>query len=70
MSEATREKATKDLAMIEEVTAVILPEPADANAVITLEQADAPEGHPRFHALPDLGGLATLLAALHIGTTP
>ncbi len=46
MSEATREKATKDLAMIEEVTAVILPEPADANAVITLEQADAPSNAP------------------------
>lgn len=35
-----------------------------------LEQADAPQGHPRFHALPDLGGLAALLEALHIGTTP
>jgi uncharacterized protein YaaN involved in tellurite resistance len=43
MSEATREKATQDLAMVEEVTAVVLPEPADANAVVTLEQADAPQ---------------------------
>ena len=44
MSEATREKAAQFLAMVEEVTAVVLPEPADANAVITLEQADAPVG--------------------------
>ncbi|WP_298859516.1 toxic anion resistance protein [uncultured Sulfitobacter sp.] len=44
MSEATREKATQALAMVEEVTAVVLPEPADANAVVTLEQADAPVG--------------------------
>lgn len=44
MSEAIREKAAQTLAMFEEVTAVVLPEPADANAVITLEQADAPVG--------------------------
>ena len=44
MSEATREKAAQSLAMVEEVTAVVLPEPADANAVITLEQTDAPVG--------------------------
>ena len=44
MSEATREKAQQDLAMVEEVTAVVLPEPGDANAVVTLEQADAPVG--------------------------
>ena len=43
MSEATREKATQTLAMVEEVTAVVLPEPSDANAVVTLEQADAPQ---------------------------
>ena len=42
MSEATRERATQSLAMVEEVTAVILLEPADANAVVKLEQADAP----------------------------
>jgi len=42
MSEITREKAEKSLAMVEEVTAVVLPEPLDANAVVTLEQADAP----------------------------
>ena len=29
-----------------------------------LEHADAPEGHPRFHALPDLGGLPELVARL------
>ena len=44
MSEAIREKAAQSLAMVEEVTAVVLPEPADANAVVTLEQADAPVG--------------------------
>jgi uncharacterized protein YaaN involved in tellurite resistance len=44
MSDAIREKATQPLAMVEEVTAVVLPEPADANAVITLDQADAPLG--------------------------
>lgn len=44
MSENVREKAEKSLAMVEEVTAVVLPEPMDANAVVTLEQADAPVG--------------------------
>ena len=44
MSEAIRQKATQSLAMVEEVTAVVLPEPKDANAVVTLEQADAPIG--------------------------
>ncbi|KEJ89876.1 toxic anion resistance protein [Sulfitobacter donghicola] len=43
MSENVREKAAQSLAMVEEVTAVILPEPTDANAVVTLEQADAPQ---------------------------
>lgn len=43
MSEAVRQKASQSLALVEEVTAVILPEPADANAVVTLEQAGAPE---------------------------
>lgn len=42
MSENVREKAAQSLAMVEEVTAVILPEPTQANEVITLEQADAP----------------------------
>lgn len=29
-----------------------------------LEHADAPEGHPRFHELPDLGGVPDLVADL------
>ncbi|SEN25966.1 putative hydrolase of the HAD superfamily [Pseudorhodobacter antarcticus] len=33
-----------------------------------LEEAEAPLGHPRFHSLPDLGGLTALLQALHIRT--
>jgi uncharacterized protein YaaN involved in tellurite resistance len=44
MSETVRQKATQSLAMVEEVTALVLPEPAAANAVITLEQADKPLG--------------------------
>ena len=40
MSETVREKATQSLALVEEVNAVILPEPVDANAVVTLEEAD------------------------------
>lgn len=43
MSDIVREKATQSLAMVEELTAVVLPEPMDANAVTTLEQADAPQ---------------------------
>lgn len=42
MSETTREKAAQDLKMVEEVTAVILPEPADANAIVPMAEADAP----------------------------
>ncbi|GFE48508.1 tellurium resistance protein [Roseobacter cerasinus] len=42
MSETTREKAAEDLKMVEEVTAVILPEPADANAIVPMAEADAP----------------------------
>ncbi|MEP3441274.1 MAG: toxic anion resistance protein [Sulfitobacter sp.] len=42
MSETVRQKASQSLAMVEEVTAVVLPEPMDAKAVTTLEQADAP----------------------------
>lgn len=34
-----------------------------------LEHADPPVGHPRFHSLPDLGALSSLLATLHSGTT-
>jgi len=42
MSEETRAKAQEALAMVEEVTAVALPEPADANAVVPLAEADEP----------------------------
>jgi len=42
MSDTIREKAAQSLAMVEEVTAVVLPEPKDANAVVTLAEADAP----------------------------
>jgi len=40
MSDTTRRKAEEDLAMVEEVTSVVLPDPAPANAVVALEQAD------------------------------
>ncbi len=43
MSETVRQKAADTLALVEEVTAVVLPEPSDANAVVTLEQANAPQ---------------------------
>ncbi len=43
MSETVREKASKDLAMVEEVTAVILPEPTQAGDIVPLEKADAPQ---------------------------
>ena len=44
MLETTRDKARADLAMVEEVTASVLPEPAAANAIVPLAQADAPVG--------------------------
>ena len=44
MLETTRDKARADLAMVEEVTATVLPEPAAANAIVPLAQADAPVG--------------------------
>jgi uncharacterized protein YaaN involved in tellurite resistance len=44
MSENVREKAAKELALVEEVTAVVLPEPAEANAIVPLKQADKPLG--------------------------
>ena len=44
MSESVREKASQSLALVEEVTAMVLPEPAHANAVVPLEQADKPLG--------------------------
>ena len=42
MSENVREKAEQALALVDEVNAVVLPEPADANAVVSLAEADAP----------------------------
>jgi len=40
MSDTTRRKAQETLAMVEEVTATILPEPGPATAIVPLEQAD------------------------------
>ena len=40
MTETTREKAAQDLAEIESVSAVILPEPEEANAVVPLAAAE------------------------------
>ncbi len=42
MSDTVREKANQSLAMVEEVTALVLPEPTDANAVVPLHEADKP----------------------------
>ncbi|WP_238364946.1 toxic anion resistance protein [Mesobacterium pallidum] len=42
MSDTIRQKAQATLAEVEQVSAVILPEPADAGAVVPLDQADAP----------------------------
>lgn len=44
MSDSVREKATQSRNMVEEVTALVLPEPSDANAVVPLEKADKPLG--------------------------
>ncbi len=44
MSENIRQKAEAALAEVEEVSRAILPEPADANAIVPLEAADAPVG--------------------------
>ena len=44
MSENIRHKAEAALAEVEEVSRTILPEPADANAIVPLEKADAPVG--------------------------
>jgi len=44
MSEDIRQKASATLAEVEKVTAVVLPEPASANAVVALEEAPAPVG--------------------------
>ena len=44
MSESIRQKAEAALAQVEEVTAVVLPEPAEATAIVPLKEADAPVG--------------------------
>ncbi len=41
MSDTIRQKAEAALAEVEEVSRAILPQPADANAIVPLEQADA-----------------------------
>ncbi|WP_299561354.1 toxic anion resistance protein [uncultured Sulfitobacter sp.] len=43
MSDTVRDKATQEIALVEEVTAVNLPEPREANAIVPLAQADAPQ---------------------------
>ncbi|SHG45033.1 toxic anion resistance protein [Cognatishimia maritima] len=42
MSDTVRQKAEAALAEVEEVTAVVLPEPVEANAIVPLAEADAP----------------------------
>ena len=44
MSENIRQKAEAALAEVEEVSRMILPEPADANAIVLLDQADTAQG--------------------------
>ena len=44
MSTEIQKKAQDALAMVEEVNAVILPEPGEAGAIVSLEEADAPVG--------------------------
>ena len=44
MSETVRTKAEETLALVDEVNAVILPEPKDANAVVPLSEADPAVG--------------------------
>ncbi|WP_375228478.1 toxic anion resistance protein [Roseobacter sp. S98] len=44
MSDKIRQKAEAVLAEVEEVTAVVLPEPAEATAIVPLADADAPVG--------------------------
>lgn len=43
MSDTVRQKAEQSIAAIEEITAITLPEPRAADAVVPLEQADAAE---------------------------
>jgi uncharacterized protein YaaN involved in tellurite resistance len=42
MSEETRAKAQEALAMVEEVTSAVLPEPLEANKIVPLSEADEP----------------------------
>ncbi|ASM71443.1 MULTISPECIES: toxic anion resistance protein [Roseobacteraceae] len=42
MSETVRQKAEKSLADVEQINAVILPEPKEATAIVALKDADAP----------------------------
>ena len=42
MSETVRQKAAEASAIVEEVSAIVLPEPMDAGAVVPLAEADAP----------------------------
>ena len=44
MTETIRQKAEATLAEVEQVSAVILPEPTDANAIVPLKDADKPMG--------------------------
>ncbi|MDF3414350.1 toxic anion resistance protein [Sulfitobacter sp. M57] len=44
MSDTVREKAAQSIALVEEVTAVVLPEPMQANEIVPLEKADKPLG--------------------------
>ncbi|MEM6374176.1 MAG: toxic anion resistance protein, partial [Pseudomonadota bacterium] len=44
MSEAIRQKAASAQPAVEEVTAVVLPEPKEAGAIVPLAEADAPVG--------------------------
>ncbi len=43
MSDTVRDKATQSVALVEEVNAQILPDPAPADAVVSLEKPDAPQ---------------------------
>ena len=42
MSETVRQKAAEATAIVEQVSAITLPEPVEANAVVALTEADAP----------------------------
>ena len=44
MTETIRQKAEATLAEVEEISAVILPEPTEANAIVSLKDADKPVG--------------------------